>query len=55
LFEARTTPRTRAEIREATGSAAEIAQRYNISVATARTWKRREDVQDRSHCPKTLH
>jgi DNA-binding transcriptional regulator YiaG len=37
---ARTTPRTRAKIREATGSAAKIAKRYNISMATVRQWRR---------------
>ena len=51
---ARTTPRTRAEINGSSASIAELAKRYNISLATARKWKRREDVQDRSHCPKKL-
>jgi transposase InsO family protein len=51
---ARTTPRTRAEIKASTASAAVLAERYNVTVATARKWKGREDVQDRSHRPHTL-
>ena len=51
---ARTTPRTRAEIKASTASAAVLAERYNISTATARKWKGRDDVQDRSHRPHTL-
>ena len=51
---ARTTPRTRAEIHASSASIPALAQRYNISVATARKWKRRADLQDRSHCPHTL-
>ena len=34
--QARTTPRTRAEIKNSTASLLELAKRYNISVATAR-------------------
>ena len=52
--QARTTPRTRAEIREASASLSELAERYNVSKATARKWKNREDVQDRSHRPHKL-
>ena len=51
---ARTTPRTRAEIHASSESASVLAERYNVSVATARKWKQRDDVQDRSHCPHTL-
>ena len=51
---ARTTPRTRAEIKASPASAGVLAERYNVSVATARKWKAREDVQDRSHRPHTL-
>jgi transposase InsO family protein len=51
---ARTTPRTRAEIGASTESIAALSARYNISLATARKWKARKDVQDRSHCPHTL-
>jgi transposase len=46
---ARTTPRTRSEIRGSNASAAQLSKRYNISVATARKWKSREDAVDRSH------
>ena len=52
---ARTTPRTRAEINDSSAGVAELAKRYNISVSTARKWKHREDVEDRSHCPKRLN
>ena len=51
---ARTTPRTRAEMRSSNDSNAELAKRYNISIATARKWKGRDDAQDRSHRPHTL-
>jgi hypothetical protein len=36
---ARTTPRTRAEIKASSGSLSDVAERYNITVATARKWK----------------
>ena len=51
---ARTTPRTRVEIKASAASAASLtalAERYNITVATARKWKGREHAQDRSHRP----
>jgi hypothetical protein len=31
-----------------------LAARYNITVATARKWKAREDVQDLTHRPHKL-
>ena len=49
--QARTTPHTRAEIKESSASLAELAERYNISRATARKWKGRETAQDLSHRP----
>ena len=52
---ARTTPRTRAEINASPAGATALACRYNITVATARKWKGREDSQDRSHRPHTLN
>lgn len=52
---ARTTPRTRAEINASPDSISALSDRYNISIATARKWKRRDDVQDRSHRPHTLN
>jgi hypothetical protein len=51
---ARTTPRTRAEIKASPASAGVLAQRYNITIATARKWQGRESVQDRSHRPHRL-
>jgi transposase InsO family protein len=51
---ARTTPRTRAEIKASPASAAVLAERYNVTVATARKWKAREDTHDRSHRPHKL-
>jgi len=51
---ARTTPRTRTEIKASSGSLSEVAERYNITVATARKWKGRDDPQDRSHRPHKL-
>ena len=51
---ARTTPRTRAEINASPDSITALSDRYNISIATARKWKRRDDVQDRSHRPHKL-
>ncbi len=51
---ARTTPRTRAEIKASSASAAVLAERYNITEATARKWKSRDDAQDRSHRPHRL-
>ena len=46
---ARTTPRTRSEIRHSNAPATELAEIYNIRVATARKWKTRDDALDRSH------
>ena len=51
---ARTTPRTRAEIKASAAPLTSLAERYNITVATARKWKGREDAQDRSHRPHRL-
>ena len=51
---ARTTPRTRTEIKESSAPLTVLAERYNITTATARKWKQREDAQDRSHRPHKL-
>jgi transposase InsO family protein len=51
---ARTTPRTRAEIKASTDSLVELAERYNISRATAAKWKNRETPNDLSHRPHKL-
>ncbi len=53
--QARTTPRTRAEIKASTESVAKLAERYDISRATARKWKQRDSTEDRSHRPHKLH
>jgi transposase InsO family protein len=55
---ARTTPKTRAEIRalRAAGvSQRELMKHYSVSKATIIKWQRREDVEDRSHRAHTLH
>ncbi|MEY5100204.1 MAG: hypothetical protein RJA36_2923 [Pseudomonadota bacterium] len=52
--QARTTPRTRAEIKASAASVAELAGRYNISKATVRKWKTREVPEDLSHRPHKL-
>jgi transposase InsO family protein len=52
--QARTTPRTRAEVHSCQASLVELAERYNVSVATVRKWRGRQDMQDRSHCPDKL-
>ena len=52
--QARTTPLTRQEIHSSKASLTEVSNRYNITVATARKWQGREDMQDRSHRPHTL-
>ena len=52
--QARTTPRTRAEIKESSSSLGALAERYNVSRATARKWKARDCPQDLSHRPENL-
>ena len=52
--QARTTPLVRAEIAASGDSLRALAQRYNLSLATVRKWKRRETFEDRSHCPHNL-
>ena len=54
---ARTTPRTRAELRaEEPGlSDAALARRYGVTAPTVRKWRERESIADRSHRPDTLH
>lgn len=52
--QARTTPRTRAEIKAASGTLHELADRYNVSVAATRKWRGRDEMQDRSHRPHKL-
>jgi transposase InsO family protein len=52
---ARTTPRTRAEIKASKSTITSVSEQYNISIITARKWKHRDDVQDRSHRPYRLN
>ena len=52
--QARTTPRTRAKIKASSASLTKLAERYNVSVATVRKWKRRETPEDLSHRPHSL-
>jgi transposase InsO family protein len=51
---ARTTPRTRAEIKASAAPLNVVAERYNITLATARKWRGRDSAQDRSHRPHQL-
>ena len=46
---AQMTPRTRAEITDSSASLAVLAERHNITAATTRKWKHREDTRVRSH------
>lgn len=52
--QARTTPRTRAEIKASASQQSELAERDNTAVATARKWKKREVTEDLSHRPHKL-
>jgi transposase InsO family protein len=52
--QARTTPAIRQEIRQATGTLAELAARYNVTIDTIRKWKSRDSVEDRSHTAHRL-
>ena len=52
--QARTTPRTRAEIHSSKAPLTEVAELYNVTKATARKWRGRQDMQDRSHRPNKL-
>ena len=54
---ARTTPRTRTELQaEAPGlSDHALATRCGVTAPTARKWRSRQSMADRSHRPNTLH
>ena len=52
--QARTTPRTRAEIKDSPASLVALAETYNIGVATARKRKGRYSPEDLSHRPHRL-
>lgn len=51
---ARTTPAVRAEIASSRDSAAQLAERFGVSVATIYKWKSRQSVHDRSHTAHRL-
>jgi transposase len=48
---ARTTPAIRAELQQSKLSDRQLAKRFNISRTTARKWKNRSSVEDKSHRP----
>ena len=52
--QARTTPLTRTEIKASTAPLSSVAERYDITVATVRKWRQRDDARDRSHRPHKL-
>ncbi len=54
---ARTTPRTRAEIKSEAPSLSHqaLARRYGVTAPTVRKWRERDSTVDRSHRPPTLH
>lgn len=52
--QARTTPRTRTEIKASAAPLSELAERYDVTVATVRKWKSRQTPQDLSHRPHKL-
>jgi len=52
--QARTTAAIREQIRQAEGSAEELAQRFGVSAQTIRKWRRRDSIHDRSHRPQRL-
>ncbi|CAA0098368.1 Uncharacterised protein [BD1-7 clade bacterium] len=51
---ATTTPEMRAFIRESDLPTAVLARLLKISEATVRKWRKRDNIEDASHCPKTL-
>ena len=48
---ARTTPKIRAEIKASKLGTNALMRKYNITAATVRKWRNREDLEDRSHRP----
>jgi hypothetical protein len=53
--QARTTPKTRQEIKASGLSSREAAKVFNVTRTTAKKWLGRDDVQDRSHRAHALH
>lgn len=52
---ARTTPQARSEINMSPASVTTLAYLYNITIATTRKWKGREDSQGSLHLPHRLN
>ena len=52
---ARTTPKTREEISQSNLSVKELMIRYSLSKSTVLKWRKRQEFEDRSHRPHTLH
>jgi len=52
--QARTTVAIREQIRQAEGSAEELAKRFGVSAQTIRKWRQRDSMHDRSHRPHRL-
>ena len=52
--QATTTPKVRAAIRASDEPAWVLAERHGVSEQTVWKWRRRDDVQDRSHTPHRL-
>ena len=52
---ARTTPKIREYIQTSDKPALELAKELCIHVTTVYKWKKREDVEDKSHRPKEMH
>ena len=51
---ARTTPAIRAEMKQSNLSERQLAERFNVTRSTARKWKNRDSVVDKSHRPKKI-
>ncbi|WP_108650208.1 helix-turn-helix domain-containing protein [Dongshaea marina] len=52
---ATTTPRIRRYIQRSELSDTQLAKELNLSIDTIRRWRQRNDCQDRSHRPNTIH
>lgn len=52
---ATTTPAIRQLIQNSTGSIKSIANKFNISIVTARKWRSRQTIFDASHVPKNMN
>jgi transposase-like protein len=53
--QARTTPKTRAEIQNSPLGVARLAEKYHLTIPTVQKWKSRDSVEDRSHCAHKLN